>query len=132
MTSLAQLAAAGLLIAASVQNTWVYSTLSVSPLVSFGMISYSVYLWHYPAAVFFRGLLPWEQTVPIVLVCVISAATVSYLTIERPLQRYRHSLKARDLEVDVEPTPAGDDHAFSQMLPQARFAESRIRAISER
>ena len=132
MTSLAQLAAGGLLIAASVQNTWVCSTLSVSPLVSFGTISYGVYLWHYPAAVFFRGLLPWNQTVPIVLVCAISVATVSYLTIERPLQRYRHSLKARDLEGDVESAPAdGDRVSLTQMLPQPRFAESRVRAMSE-
>jgi peptidoglycan/LPS O-acetylase OafA/YrhL len=74
-----------------------------------------MYLWHYPAAVFFRDRLPWYQTVPIVLIFAFAAATASYLIVERPLQRYRRSLKARRRQIDAEPEPAADDRA--SLLP---------------
>ena len=105
------MAAVGLLIAASVQNSWVSKILSAPPLVGIGIISYGMYLWHYPAAVFFRDLLPWYQTVPIVLIFAFIAATASYLTVERPLQRYRRNLRVRRREIDAEPEPAGTDRA---------------------
>lgn len=111
ITCLVQMAAAGLLISASVQYSWVSLTLSAPPLVGFGIISYGVYLWHYPAAVFFRELLPWYQTAPIVLIFAVVTAIVSYLIVERPLQRYRRSLKARQSGFNTEPELARDDHA---------------------
>ena len=95
MTTLAQFAAAGLLIAASTQNSWVKSALSAPPLVGIGVISYGVYLWHYPVAVYFRGLLPWHQTISIVVIFAVIMATASYFAVERPLQRYRRSLNVR-------------------------------------
>ena len=115
MTSLAEMAAVGLLIAASSQNSWVSLMLSARPLVGIGIISYGMYLWHYPAAVFFRDRLPWYQTVPIVLIFAFAVATASYLIVERPLQRYRRSLKARRRQIDAEPEPAADDRA--SLLP---------------
>jgi peptidoglycan/LPS O-acetylase OafA/YrhL len=95
LTTLAEMAAAGLLVSASVSNSWVRSTLSMPLLVGLGVISYGVYLWQYPIAVYFRDWLPWPETVAIVAISAIAAATVSYLTIERPLQRYRRSLGDR-------------------------------------
>ena len=95
MMTLAETAAVGLLVAASVQGTWVNMVLSVRPLVAAGMVSYGLYLWHYPVAVFFRDLLPWYQTVPIVLTIAFAAATASYLALERPLRRYRRNLSNR-------------------------------------
>ena len=62
-------------------------------------------------AVFFRELLPWYQTVPIVLTFTFTTATISYLTVERPLQRYRRSLRVPQREIDAEPDAAGDDRA---------------------
>ena len=115
MTSLAEMAAVGLLIAASSQNSWVSLMLSARPLVGIGIISYGMYLWHYPAAVFFRDRLPWYQTVPIVLIFAFATATASYLIVERPLQRYRRSLKARRRQIGAEPEPAADDRA--SLLP---------------
>jgi peptidoglycan/LPS O-acetylase OafA/YrhL len=70
-----------------------------------------VYLWHYPAAVFFRSFLPWYETVPIVLIFSLTAATACYFFVERPLQRYRRNLNARWRQVDVAPEPIGDDRA---------------------
>ena len=95
VTTLAEMAAAGLLVSASVSNSWVSLTLSAPPLVILGTISYGVYLWQYPIAVYFRNWLPWHQTVLIVSISAIAAATVSYLAIERPLRNYRRSLGAR-------------------------------------
>lgn len=113
MTTLAEMAAAGLLVSASVSSSWVSLTLSTPPLVALGTISYGIYLWQYPIAVYFRDRLPWHQTVSIVVICAIAAATVSYLTLERPLQRYRRSLGARrnDLAAgtkDRAPMPANE------------------------
>jgi len=92
MTNLAHMAAFGFLISASNQNSWVSSILSAKPLVGVGAISYGMYLWHYPAALYFRELYPWYQTGPLVLGFSIAMATVSYLVLEKPLERYRRSL----------------------------------------
>jgi peptidoglycan/LPS O-acetylase OafA/YrhL len=91
--TLAETAAAGLLIAASAPESWVSRSLSAPPLVAIGILSYGLYLWHYPAAVFFRERLPWYETVPMVLAIAFLAATLSHLTIERPLQGFRRSFK---------------------------------------
>ncbi len=104
--SLIEIAAAAILIAASVQSSWVSALLSAQPLVGLGVISYGVYLWHYPAAVFFRAQLPWYETVPLVLAFALTAATASNLIVERPLQRYRRGLTARRRGAD----PASDEH----------------------
>ncbi len=92
MPNLVHMAAFGLLISASTKTSWVSSILSAPPLVGIGIISYGMYLWHYPAALYFRELTPWYLTGPIVLSFSVVMATVSYLTIERPLQRFRRSL----------------------------------------
>jgi peptidoglycan/LPS O-acetylase OafA/YrhL len=102
LTTLAEMAAAGLLISASVSNSWVSSTLSAPPLVALGTISYGVYLWQYPIAVYFRTWLPWHQTLVIVAVSAVAAATASYLTIERPLRHYRRSLGGGRLEIGTQ------------------------------
>jgi peptidoglycan/LPS O-acetylase OafA/YrhL len=91
--TLAQFAGAALLIAASAPESWVSRCLSAPPLVALGILSYGVYLWHYPAAVFFRDRLPWFETVPLVLAMAFVAATMSHLLIERPLQGLRRNLR---------------------------------------
>jgi len=107
--TLVELAAAAILIAASVRTSWVSAVLSAPPLVGIGIISYGIYLWHYPAAFFLREHLPWYQTWPLVLAFALAAATASYLILERPLQRYRRGLTARRREAADErvAVPAG-------------------------
>ncbi len=56
--------------------------------MALGVISYGVYLWHFPVA-FWLGGLAWPIKAPMVAVIAIWAATVSYLFVERPLQRMR-------------------------------------------
>ncbi len=98
---LVQIAVASLLVSASIEGSWVHSTLSWPPLVGIGVISYSLYLWHYPMAVYFREHLPWYLTFSVVLIIALAAALISYVTLERPLQRYRRGLSARRRKVDA-------------------------------
>ncbi len=67
--------------------------LSVRPFVLIGLISYSLYLWHWPLFVFLRlGLatadLPYEVAIPAVLASV-GLAAISWRYIERPFRRPR-------------------------------------------
>jgi len=95
LTNIAHVAATGALLALSVRNSWLKSLLSVPPLVGIGVVSYGIYLWHYPVAVYFRDQLSWYVTFPIVLTVAIAVATASYYSIERPLQRYRRAFAER-------------------------------------
>lgn len=107
--TLAELAAAGLLIAACAPESWVSRLLSAPPLAAIGILSYGLYLWHYPAAVFFRERLPWYETVPIVLAIAFLAATLSHLLIELPLQGFRRSLRPqrfKEAADSIDPLPA--------------------------
>ncbi len=66
--------------------------LGVRPLVFIGLISYSLYLWHWPLFVFtkyllFRALTPMEITLIILLTFAISV--VSYKVIEQPFRGAR-------------------------------------------
>jgi peptidoglycan/LPS O-acetylase OafA/YrhL len=66
------------------------ATLSVRPLVFIGLISYSLYLWHWPLYVFsryvlFRDLSPSETGVLIAASVVL--ATLSWRFVERPFRR---------------------------------------------
>ena len=92
LTNLAHVAAVSILLALSVHKSWVRSALTVPLLVGIGRISYGIYLWHYPIAVYFRDQTPWYATFSIALTAAIAAATASYWSIERPLQRFRRSL----------------------------------------
>jgi len=111
MTSLAHIAAFGLLISVSSEDSWASSILSAPPLVGIGIISYGMYLWHYPAAVYLRELHPWYLTAPIVLSFSIAMAAASYWAIERPLQRYRRNLGSYQRDVDAKVASIEDDRA---------------------
>jgi peptidoglycan/LPS O-acetylase OafA/YrhL len=95
LTTLTEMAAAGFVIAASSPKSKAHSILSAPPLVGLGVISYGLYLWHYPIAVYFREWLPWPEATAIIAMSTIAVATVSYLAVERPLQRYRRSIGGR-------------------------------------
>jgi peptidoglycan/LPS O-acetylase OafA/YrhL len=109
MTPLAEFASGALLCAAYAPRSWVRTALSVRPLVGLGIVSYGVYLWHYPIAVYFRDWLPWYTTVSIAAAGAIVVATLSYVMIERPLQRYRRNLgEARAASADQHAPMPGD------------------------
>jgi peptidoglycan/LPS O-acetylase OafA/YrhL len=114
ITPLAHVAGLCLVISASTQSSWVNSILSAPPLVGIGVISYGMYLWHYPAAFYLRELMPWYLTAPIVLGFSVIAAAGSYLSVERPLKRYR-----RNLGVDHNTSAESDGRATQPALAPA-------------
>ncbi|HEU4837843.1 MAG TPA: acyltransferase family protein [Micavibrio sp.] len=79
--------------------TFVGSTLSLRPFVFVGLISYSLYLWHWPLLVFARyATIPFpEYQVWIGPICIIASFLFAYLTwllIERPV-RGRHIFQSK-------------------------------------
>jgi peptidoglycan/LPS O-acetylase OafA/YrhL len=79
---LVAVAAAGVVVAAATPGTVLGRLLAWRPLVAVGVVSYGLYLWHWPMH---RLLLdqPWWWR----LAVAGAAATVSYLAIERPVRR---------------------------------------------
>ncbi len=72
--------------------TWVGKTLSFKPLVFIGLISYSLYLWHWPIVVYanyilFEGLSYSIMT--IILVISLAIAYLSWKYIENPIRARR-------------------------------------------
>lgn len=84
-------ATAALLHAGAQGSSPVQRLLSVKPLVFVGLISYSLYLWHWPLVVFVRYFNGMEPLTPgtsgLLLVIAILLATASYRWIETPLRR---------------------------------------------
>jgi peptidoglycan/LPS O-acetylase OafA/YrhL len=66
--------------------------LSWKPLVFIGLISYSLYLWHWPLFIFVRYFMPHAQSSLLIdaglLVAALALATLSWRFVERP---FRHS-----------------------------------------
>jgi peptidoglycan/LPS O-acetylase OafA/YrhL len=68
---------------------FVRTLLSFRPLVFIGVISYSLYLWHWPIIVFSRHLpirIPDKAEIPFVLVSSVLLAFLSFEYIERPFR----------------------------------------------
>ncbi|MBS0274796.1 MAG: acyltransferase [Proteobacteria bacterium] len=83
---------AALVIYAGRQTNIVARALSAKPVVFVGLISYSLYLWHWPVLVFTqialnRALHPWEIYACIAL-C-FGLAVFSWWFIERPIRKHR-------------------------------------------
>jgi peptidoglycan/LPS O-acetylase OafA/YrhL len=80
-----------LILSASKEPTLVSRTLSLRPIVFIGLISYSLYLWHWPILVFMRHYFGVEHLVlsmAIIAVCAsFLAAIVSWRFIERPFRQ---------------------------------------------
>jgi peptidoglycan/LPS O-acetylase OafA/YrhL len=71
-------------------TTYIGKALAWQPLVWIGLISYSLYLWHWPIFVFARTILPAPISpwITILLVAIaIYAAAVSYYLVETPFRR---------------------------------------------
>lgn len=80
---------AALLIYTGCQPTWVSRILGVRPVVFVGLISYSLYLWHWPVFVFAKHLiaeqLPMSAKVGVIVISVVLAC-LTYWFIETPLR----------------------------------------------
>jgi peptidoglycan/LPS O-acetylase OafA/YrhL len=90
---LVELASAAIILAASDERTWVHRRLSSRPLVWVGLISYGLYLWHYPIARALRETAGWPETLLVTLALSLALAALSYHLIERPIRRLRRRWK---------------------------------------
>jgi peptidoglycan/LPS O-acetylase OafA/YrhL len=86
--------------AAQPERTLVGRALTVQPLVFIGLISYSLYLWHWPVFVFatyvnFREPAGMESVA--LLVLSFALAALSWRLIEQPFRRSRHRITRRVL-----------------------------------
>jgi peptidoglycan/LPS O-acetylase OafA/YrhL len=77
--------------------------LSLRPVVFVGLISYSLYLWHWPLIVFqSMGLIPGNQlakypSIAVVFGLSVAVATLSWAFVERPFRKGRMRLSGRPL-----------------------------------
>ena len=79
-------------------KTFVNRALSVRPMVFFGLISYSLYLWHWPIVVFAKQYLINEWTdleTGLILIFIIFLSTLSWRFVETPF-RNRQLLGPRE------------------------------------
>ena len=92
------LATAVLLHAGAGGRTWASALLSWRPLVFVGLISYSLYLWHWPLLVFVKyrqGMAPLEMWQVCALFAVaLLLAVASYRWVEQPFRRWRKDGRA--------------------------------------
>lgn len=69
---------------------WTTRALSAGPMVWIGLISYSLYLWHWPVLVFYDAV-ALEPRGPLITLALflaaVAAARLSYLAVERPFRR---------------------------------------------
>lgn len=88
------LGAALLIHSAEVRQTWLARLLSVRAVVFVGLVSFSLYLWHWVLFVFARHLAMREleaaEKVGLIALSVV-VATVSWRFVEQPLRRWRWS-----------------------------------------
>lgn len=83
---------------------WTAWILSSAPLAYLGRISYGIYLWHYPAALYVRDMTSWPTTLAISTAFGVGCAALSYHTVEAWARRYRDRL-ARPGTCQTAPRP---------------------------
>lgn len=74
----------------SAQPTFVGSMLQLRPVVYIGLISYSLYLWHWPLIVFTKhlnGLDPIRPYILVLFLASLAIAAISHALIERPFRK---------------------------------------------
>ena len=94
------LGAALLIHLGSHERTMVSRVLSWPPAVSVGLLSYSLYLWHWPVIVFAKYLLRISALgywVPLLLVLSLALAWLSYHWVETPFRR----IKGRSVQAEA-------------------------------
>ncbi len=95
---------AAILYAADGGANIVTAALATAPPVFIGRISYSLYLWHWPALVFARFWLDRELTAPdiaVILAAVFAVSILSWRYIEQPIRRARGTWRGIPVSMPV-------------------------------
>ena len=120
---LAALASCLLIIGALDPTTRVNRWLSVGPLAAIGLISYGLYLWHWPIAVMIGG----DQTnvpTPLRTMLTFAVATASYFLLEKPIRsgrvniRWFLALPVVLVLMAVVCTPKSSQATYARALPE--------------
>ncbi len=87
-STLLAVTATTLLLVVEVPGAALHRLLTAAPVVHIGLVSYSLYLWHWSVIALSRWTigLSW-RTVPVLLVLMLALAELSYWLLERPLRR---------------------------------------------
>ena len=91
------LGAAAVIHSGEAHKTLTGRALTLFPIRFIGLISYSVYLWHWPLFVFYRMLVVNDpsrmERIAIFVVCIL-ASTISWRFIEKPFRQKPYAIKA--------------------------------------
>lgn len=101
----AELASGALVVVATRRDGLLRSVLAAKPIVYVGLVSYGIYLWHYPLARLWRSELDWQLTYLSVFGVSLALAAASYHWVERPLRDYRRRI---GLATIVAPAPTSE------------------------
>ena len=93
-TVLAELASAAVVCAAQRRDGLFFRLLSWRPLVFFGLLSYSIYLVHYPIVRVLRDEIDPSTTFAIAMAVSVVIAWAIHILVERPLRRWRNAKPA--------------------------------------
>lgn len=116
---------------------WLSShVLKSKPFTAIGLISYALYLWHWPLLVFLRIINPSPSWIEISTALAIAAllAIVSYFVIEQPIRKRKFFLSTRKLYVgaiaySVVVVLIGIVGSSKEMYETRRYAFSTVREI---
>ncbi|RVD19378.1 MULTISPECIES: acyltransferase [unclassified Mesorhizobium] len=89
---LIDMASAGLVVSLLNNETMIARAFAWRPIVYIGIISYSVYLWHYPisrAALMYTN--DWRMVLVVTLVLSLAIAALSWTFVEKPFQSWRRN-----------------------------------------
>jgi peptidoglycan/LPS O-acetylase OafA/YrhL len=92
LAPIVNLAAAGLIVSvAAGKETGIFRLFAWPPAAYLGVISYSIYLWHWPIAFGIRTAFTenWLVVLPVTLVLSVGLAALSWIFVERPVQLWR-------------------------------------------
>jgi len=117
-----------LIAAGTNRNSWAARTLSCKPLVFFGLISYSLYLWHWPLIAFanyldfpIRGL-----SAAAFFALSVFLGWLSWQFVEKPFRNSGHEMAFRAVTLRRFIAPAGAIGLFTILITQSSGLPSRF------
>ncbi len=103
--------------------------LSSRPMVFFGLISYPLYLWHWPILVFAKILNPTAMSWPLALVAIVTSIALSFVTyklVETPLRHHRSAVVPYMLVLSVGAIGLAGLGSFCTNAMRSRLQTSQI------